>query len=431
MRKLQLAMPAVILLAVVLAFSQAANAEEGIIGPSEVSTGENVVFSVDLGSNASYAYVYEWTVDNGTPEYGPSLSHVFNTTGFYNVTLVVKNVTTGQPVSGLTFSHMVEVSPDQSGMFLAVIGAGLAVGVSGMGAGIGVGIAGSAGAGALADRPKKFSKFFVFQALPQTQAIYGLLVAILIFLNTGLLTGGDAEVPFAAGMLYIGAGLAVGIAGLSAIGQGIAAGAGIGAYAEKDEMFTRGIIFSVMPETQAIYGLIISVLLIFIAGDPATFGSRPDAMGSALIGVGAGLAVGAAGLSAIGQGIAAASSIGAVSEKKEVFSRGVVFTVMPETQAIYGLLVGILLIFLGGLGGDSEVFNTLGRGFVAIGAGLAVGVAGLSAIGQGISAGAGISSFARNSDTFTRSLIFSAMSETFAIFGLLIAILAMLFAGFF
>ena len=111
--------------------------------------------------------------------------------------------------------------------------------------------------------------------------------------------------------------------------------------------------------------------------------------------------------------------------------RGVVFTVMPETQAIYGLLVAILLIFLGGLSAAGGELNTLGKGFAAIGAGLAVGIAGLSAIGQGICAGAGISSFARSSETFTRSLIFTAMSETFAIFGLLIAILTMLFTGFF
>ncbi|MDG6219835.1 MAG: hypothetical protein QCI38_00115 [Candidatus Thermoplasmatota archaeon] len=89
-----------------------------------------------------------------------------------------------------------------------------------------------------------------------------------------------------------------------------------------------------------------------------------------------------------------------------------------------------MLIFLGGVAGGGE-FNTIGRGLSAIGAGLAVGIAGLSAIGQGICAAAGISSFARKSETFTRSIIFSVMSETFAIFGLLIAILAMLFTGFF
>ncbi|MCD6461827.1 MAG: hypothetical protein J7L61_03700 [Thermoplasmata archaeon] len=324
----------------------------------------------------------------------------------------------------------VDVKPDQSGMFLAVLGAGIAVGVSGMGAGIGVGIAGAAAAGALADKPNKFSKFFLFQALPQTQAIYGLLVAILIFMNTGVLGGGPVEIPFAAGLLYIGAGLAVGVAGLSAIGQGIAAGAGIGAYAENDEMFTRGVIFSVLPETQAIYGLLIAVLIIFFISDPGEFGRRPDATGLGLIAVGAGLSVGVAGLSAIGQGIASSSSIGAVAEKKEVFSRGMLFSVLPETQAIYGLLVAILLLFLSGLtSGAGVVENAYGKGLVAIGAGMAIGIAGLSAIGQGMSAGAGISSYTRNPETLMKSLLFSAMSETFAIFGLLIAILAMLAAG--
>jgi V/A-type H+-transporting ATPase subunit K len=60
-----------------------------------------------------------------------------------------------------------------------------------------------------------------------------------------------------------------------------------------------------------------------------------------------------------------------------------------------------------------------------LGAGLAIGISGLSAIGQGITASAGIGATARNPQAFGKSIIFSVMSETFAIFGLLIAILIM------
>lgn len=73
-------------------------------------------------------------------------------------------------------------------------------------------------------------------------------------------------------------------------------------------------------------------------------------MEAAVAAIGAGLAVGIAGLgSAIGQGIAAAASAGATAEKPEFFGKGLVYTVLPETQAIYGLLVAILILVGAGL----------------------------------------------------------------------------------
>jgi len=69
------------------------------------------------------------------------------------------------------------------------------------------------------------------------------------------------------------------------------------------------------------------------------------ALGTALAAIGAGMAVGFAGLgSGLGQGIAAAGSVGAVAEDEYMFARGIIFTALPETQAIYGFLIAILLM---------------------------------------------------------------------------------------
>lgn len=77
---------------------------------------------------------------------------------------------------------------------------------------------------------------------------------------------------------------------------------------------------------------------------------RMVTMEAAVAAIGAGLAVGIAGLgSAIGQGMAAAASAGATAEKPEFFGKGLVYTVLPETQAIYGLLVAILILVGAGL----------------------------------------------------------------------------------
>ena len=70
-----------------------------------------------------------------------------------------------------------------------------------------------------------------------------------------------------AGLIAVGAGLAV---GLSAIGAGIAekeiGAAAIGAIAEKDEMFGKGLMFTVIPETLVIFGLVDAILILNLAG---------------------------------------------------------------------------------------------------------------------------------------------------------------------
>jgi V/A-type H+-transporting ATPase subunit K len=67
------------------------------------------------------------------------------------------------------------------------------------------------------------------------------------------------------GMVAIGAGLAVGLAGIGAgLGeQGIGAAA-VGAMAEDPDFFGRGLLMTVIPETIVIFGLVISFLLMFI-----------------------------------------------------------------------------------------------------------------------------------------------------------------------
>jgi len=72
---------------------------------------------------------------------------------------------------------------------IGAIGAGLAIGISAIGSGVGQGMACSAAAGATAEEPGFFGKGIVFGVLPETQVIYGLVVAILILVGSGLLGG--------------------------------------------------------------------------------------------------------------------------------------------------------------------------------------------------------------------------------------------------
>jgi V/A-type H+/Na+-transporting ATPase subunit K len=62
--------------------------------------------------------------------------------------------------------------------------------------------------------------------------------------------------------------------------------------------------------------------------------------------IGAGLAVG---LTGIGAGVAemaiGSAAVGATAENKDVFGLVLLLTVIPETIVIFGLVVGLLLLF--------------------------------------------------------------------------------------
>ena len=66
-----------------------------------------------------------------------------------------------------------------------------------------------------------------------------------------------------------------------------------------------------------------------------------------LIALGSGVAIG---LSAIAAAIAekdiGVAAVGAMAEKEELFGKGLVLTVIPETIVIFGLVVAILILKL-------------------------------------------------------------------------------------
>ncbi len=152
---------------------------------------------------------------------------------------------------------------DNLGIVFALIGAALATFLAGTGSAIGVGRAGVAAAGVLAEDPTKYGKVLVFQLLPATQGIYGLLVAFLILTNIGIL-GGDADISVTKGLLYFGASLPIAFAGMfSAIHQGKCSVACIGTISKKPDQFGKALLLPAMVETYAILALLISMLAVF------------------------------------------------------------------------------------------------------------------------------------------------------------------------
>lgn len=148
------------------------------------------------------------------------------------------------------------------GMGWALMGAALAAGLAGAGSAIGVGIAGKAGNGVLSEKPDLFGKVLVLQALPGTQGIYGFLVAVLMLVKLGWISGQPVTLTPEQGLLYLAAAMPIAIGGLvSGIFQGKAAATSILMTGKRPELSTRGITMTALVETYAILALLVSILM--------------------------------------------------------------------------------------------------------------------------------------------------------------------------
>ena len=155
------------------------------------------------------------------------------------------------------------------GTGLALLGAALAVALSGTGSAIGVGLAGQAAAGVVSEEPDKFMKCLILQLLPATQGIYGFIVGFLTLIKlnafNGFIMDSGAFISVSGGLGIFFACLPMALAGLfSAIHQGKVAVAGIALVAKRPEESTKGVLMTVMVETYALLALLISILALFI-----------------------------------------------------------------------------------------------------------------------------------------------------------------------
>ncbi len=150
-----------------------------------------------------------------------------------------------------------------SGLFLAVLGAALAVGFSGVGSAKGVGLVGEAGAGLLSEEPKMFSKVLILQILPGTQGLYGFIIALMMFNKIGLLGGEIAALTAAQGFSFFAAALPMAITGyFSAIYQGRVAASGISLIAKQPTQTSRAMTLSALVETYAVLNFLVSLIAI-------------------------------------------------------------------------------------------------------------------------------------------------------------------------
>lgn len=90
--------------------------------------------------------------------------------------------------------------------------------------------------------------------------IYGVIIAVI----AGSQVKGQADMPEKDGYKYLGAGLACGLSSLAAgLAIGVAGDAGVRAYAQTDDIFVGMILILIFAEAIGLYGLIVSIIMIF------------------------------------------------------------------------------------------------------------------------------------------------------------------------
>lgn len=152
---------------------------------------------------------------------------------------------------------MLEFFNQMGGIFLGAIGVALAAALPGIGSAKGVGMVGEAASGLLTEEPEKFGKALILQLLPGTQGLYGFVIALLVSLQL------SADMSLANGAYLCAACLPIAFAGWkSAIAQARTAASAVQILAKRPEHNTKGIILTVMVETYALLGFVMSLLLV-------------------------------------------------------------------------------------------------------------------------------------------------------------------------
>ena len=153
------------------------------------------------------------------------------------------------------------------GIILAgcAIGAGLAM-IAGIGPGIGEGNAVAKACEAIGRQPEcksdVTSTMLLGCAVAETTGLYGLIVCVMVLLNTGIL-GGEPVGDVITGLQYLAACLPIAVGGyFSAVSQGRVCAVGVNLTAKRPEESSKAIVSASLIELYALLGFIVSFLMV-------------------------------------------------------------------------------------------------------------------------------------------------------------------------
>lgn len=147
--------------------------------------------------------------------------------------------------------------------------------------------------------------------------------------------------------------------------------------------------------------------------------------------LGAALATLVAGIgSAKGVSKVAKATAGLISEDPNKYGKSMLLQALPMTQGIYGLVTAFMILLQAGVMSGTADTLSVGGGFYFLVASLPIAFGGLySAIRQADVAAAGISVLAKRPDAVGKAVISASFVELYAILGLLISLMMILFGN--
>lgn len=229
------------------------------------------------------------------------------------------------------------------------LAAGLCMGFGSLGAGIGAGYPAAAACTGIARQPGMASRLntnmIIGSAVCQTPATFSLVISFILLYSN--FSGKPASPTWAA---VLGAGLATGLAAIGpGLGGGLVAKAGCEGTARNPEQARTAtnvmLLGQAIAQTTAIYGLLVSFILIFKSFPPT------DLLAPAAGALAAGICVG---VGAIGPGIGVATAAGSAvtwvtrnpAITNDLIRVMLIGAAVAESTGIYSLVVALVLIFV-------------------------------------------------------------------------------------
>ncbi|MDL2237520.1 V-type ATP synthase subunit K [Christensenellaceae bacterium OttesenSCG-928-K19] len=147
-------------------------------------------------------------------------------------------------------------------------------------------------------------------------------------------------------------------------------------------------------------------------------------LGMCLALAGVGIAVGLSGAgSSIGVGLAGQASAGVLTADPSKFGRLLVMQILPGTQGLYGLIVGIMVLMnVGVLGAGSAPDVATGAAYLSGCIPMAIGGL-LSAIHQGKVCAAGVNIIAKRPEESSKAIVSASLVELYALLSFIVSFL--------
>ncbi|MGD9302209.1 MAG: ATP synthase F0 subunit C [Desulfobacterales bacterium] len=231
----------------------------------------------------------------------------------------------------------------------ALLGAGFCMGLGAIGSGVGSGYPGGQACTGIARQPAVTSQLttnmLIGSAVCQTPAIFAMVVSLMLM----FIDFGNAPL-YPTWAAYLGAGLSMGLAAIgSGYGGGLAAGASCEGIARQPKTATNVttimLVGQAVSQTPAIFGLLVSFILMFKSYPEST------ALSASMALLGAGLCMGFGGIGpGIGNGMAAEGAVRWVARNVEhagdLMRIMLVGQAVSQSTAIYAMVVSLVLIFV-------------------------------------------------------------------------------------